>query len=408
MCAAPWPRCAAAPSPAPNGSSSCGGCGRPRAANASNSPTWLAWSGSARAGCGRSWGRCAPPTATPPQAERAGAAGRGGRGRRPAGLAGPGRLPGSATPSGSSPSPASRPRRPRPRPSAPPARSATSAWSWPSRPPAGSTTITACSAAPCRPSAAGCAATRFPEPSAYRERPGPGRAGPPARQPGRAAAGRPPARRPPRRPHRRLHPVGPAGAGAAGGLATQPLPHRPRPRPNAPSRSPNSSAASTPPPTELGTTWPSLRKAFARHGLGMPARNPEAVRQRAIAAARQRTGQPATPTLDPVFVALNPGALPARERSPAELYAVGPPRRGVRHPGRQRGGRAEQRKPRPPAHHPRLGDHPPRRPQPPAGRPTRQPPRPPPHRPSRPHQPIPANPRSGRWWPMPDPGPDPL
>jgi WhiB family redox-sensing transcriptional regulator len=72
--------------------------------------------------------------------------------------------------------------------------------------------------------------------------------------------------------------------------------------------------------TELGTTWPSLRKAFARHGLGMPARNPEAVRQRAIAATRQRTGQPATPTLDPVFVALNPGALPARERPAAELH----------------------------------------------------------------------------------------
>jgi WhiB family transcriptional regulator, redox-sensing transcriptional regulator len=71
---------------------------------------------------------------------------------------------------------------------------------------------------------------------------------------------------------------------------------------------------------ELGTTWPSLRKAFTRHGLGMPARNPEAVRQRAIAAAHQRSGQPATPTLDPVFVALNPGALPARERSAAELY----------------------------------------------------------------------------------------
>jgi hypothetical protein len=71
---------------------------------------------------------------------------------------------------------------------------------------------------------------------------------------------------------------------------------------------------------QLGTTWPSLRKAFGRHGLGMPARNPEAVRQRAIAAARQRAGQPATPTLDPVFVALNPHALPARPRSPAELY----------------------------------------------------------------------------------------
>ena len=72
--------------------------------------------------------------------------------------------------------------------------------------------------------------------------------------------------------------------------------------------------------TQLDTTWPSLRKAFTRHGLGMPARNPEAIRQRAIDAARQRSGQPATPSLDPVFVALNPGALPARERSPAELY----------------------------------------------------------------------------------------
>jgi hypothetical protein len=51
----------------------------------------------------------------------------------------------------------------------------------------------------------------------------------------------------------------------------------------------------------------------------MPARNPEAVRQRAVAAARQRSGQPATPTLDPMFVALNPQALPARPRTPAEL-----------------------------------------------------------------------------------------
>jgi hypothetical protein len=65
---------------------------------------------------------------------------------------------------------------------------------------------------------------------------------------------------------------------------------------------------------ELGTSWRSLRKAFGRHGLGMPTRNPQAVRQQAGAAARQRSGQPATPGLDPVFVALNPGALPARER----------------------------------------------------------------------------------------------
>jgi WhiB family redox-sensing transcriptional regulator len=72
--------------------------------------------------------------------------------------------------------------------------------------------------------------------------------------------------------------------------------------------------------SQLGTTWPSLRKAFTRHGLGMPTPNPEAVRQRAIATARQRSGQPTTPTLDPVFVALNPHAVPARPRPPAELY----------------------------------------------------------------------------------------
>jgi len=52
----------------------------------------------------------------------------------------------------------------------------------------------------------------------------------------------------------------------------------------------------------------------------MPTRNPEAVRQRAINAAHKRSGQPATPTLDPVFAALNPGALPARAKPEAELY----------------------------------------------------------------------------------------
>jgi hypothetical protein len=71
---------------------------------------------------------------------------------------------------------------------------------------------------------------------------------------------------------------------------------------------------------ELGTTWPSLRKAFTRHGLGMPARNHEAVRQRAIEAARQCAGRPATPSLDPGFVALNHGELPVRARSGGELF----------------------------------------------------------------------------------------
>jgi hypothetical protein len=70
------------------------------------------------------------------------------------------------------------------------------------------------------------------------------------------------------------------------------------PKPNAPSNSPNTWAASTPPPRSWATTWPSLRKAFTRHGLGMPERNPEAVCQRAMAAASRRAGQPATPGLD--------------------------------------------------------------------------------------------------------------
>src|SRR6266508_1304756 len=63
---------------------------------------------------------------------------------------------------------------------------------------------------------------------------------------------------------------------------------------------------------ELGTTWPSLCKAFTRHGLGMPARNPQAVRQRAIDAARQRHPQPSVAAIDPVFVALNHGGAAQR------------------------------------------------------------------------------------------------
>jgi hypothetical protein len=51
----------------------------------------------------------------------------------------------------------------------------------------------------------------------------------------------------------------------------------------------------------------------------MPARNPEAIRQRAIEAARQRSGRPATPDLDPLFLALNHDELPVRARSGGEL-----------------------------------------------------------------------------------------
>jgi hypothetical protein len=149
--------------------------------------------------------------------------------------------------------------------------------------------------------------------------------------------------------------VGPAGAPAAGGLAAQPfladraeaecafaLAER--------LGSINAAAA------QLGTTWPWLRKAFTRHGLGMPSRNPEAVRQRATDAARRRSGRPATPSLDPVFVALNHGEIPVRARSGGELaervrraedYAV----LGAG------GGGAAQRKPRRQAEHAGVGDH---------------------------------------------------
>jgi hypothetical protein len=50
----------------------------------------------------------------------------------------------------------------------------------------------------------------------------------------------------------------------------------------------------------------------------MPARKAEAVRQRAIAAANRHAGQLAVPTLDPVFVALNSGQLPAPRGPRAE------------------------------------------------------------------------------------------
>jgi hypothetical protein len=49
----------------------------------------------------------------------------------------------------------------------------------------------------------------------------------------------------------------------------------------------------------------------------MPARNPEAVRQRAVAGA-SRAGPPAAPTLDPVFVILNQGQVPAARGAHAE------------------------------------------------------------------------------------------
>jgi hypothetical protein len=69
----------------------------------------------------------------------------------------------------------------------------------------------------------------------------------------------------------------------------------------------------------LGTTWPWLCKAFTRHSLGMPARNPEEVRRRAIGAAHKRTRQPVTSPWTRCSWPSIPGALLARDRPAAEL-----------------------------------------------------------------------------------------
>jgi hypothetical protein len=70
---------------------------------------------------------------------------------------------------------------------------------------------------------------------------------------------------------------------------------------------------------ELGTTWPSLRKAFTHYGPGMPARNPEAVRQRAIDAAYQRSGRPAASAGSGVCGPQS-RCLPARQGPATELH----------------------------------------------------------------------------------------
>ncbi len=74
---------------------------------------------------------------------------------------------------------------------------------------------------------------------------------------------------------------------------------------------------------QLGTTWPSLRKAFQRHDLGTPQPNPTVISQRRSAAALARLGarRPTAPTLDPVFVQLNSGGVPG-SRGPTTDPAV--------------------------------------------------------------------------------------
>jgi hypothetical protein len=70
--------------------------------------------------------------------------------------------------------------------------------------------------------------------------------------------------------------------------------------------------------TELGTTWPSLRKAFAATGWVCQPMAPRQFGSARLTPPVSAAG--ARQPLDPVFVALNSSVLPARERSPAELY----------------------------------------------------------------------------------------
>ena len=192
----------------------------------------------------------------------------------------------------------------------------------------------------------------------------------------------------------RIPPARRAGLGmpAASGLTAQPLPDRPRRgRTRLPARrtAQQREAAAQ----ELGTTWPSLHKAFSDTGWACPPATPKPSAGGPSPPARQRNGQPAT---RPWTRCLWPSTwAPSRlGNGHRPSWLSGSAARSVRQPWRECGGRAEQRKPRPPAHRLGLGlgDHPSDRPQPAAGRPAHQPARTPPRQPGQPPRP-PTTPR---------------
>ena len=127
-----------------------------------------------------------------------------------------------------------------------------------------------------------------------------------------------------------------------------------------------------------------------------PKRSGSAPSPRPASAAEDRPPRPWTRCL------WSSTRVSSRPESGRRLSCIGgPPRGAVRHLGRQRGGRAEQREPRAEADHARLGRHPTGRPRSPAGRPTHQRRRPPPRRPHqsvRPHQPTPSTRGAGDGW----------
>jgi hypothetical protein len=180
------------------------------------------------------------------------------------------------------------------------------------------------------------------------------------------------------------------------GLAAQPLPDPIGPRPNAPCSWPSGSAASTPPPNSWG---PPGRRCPRPSPATASACQPATPRPPASAAA----SRPRRPWIRRSWPSTLISFRPESGHQPSSIsraLSVGPPPGAVRHLGRQRGGRAVQRKPRPPANHPGLGDHPTSRPQPSAA--NQRASRPTAATPTKPTAPAdPSNPRSERWWPIP-------
>jgi hypothetical protein len=119
--------------------------------------------------------------------------------------------------------------------------------------------------------------------------------------------------------HQRTGPlVSIPGLPGLAGLAAQPLPRRPD-RGRAclrPGRATGQRQRRRHPVGDhLAVAAQSLHPPPAWHAHPRSRSGPPAGHRR-----RPPAQQPATPPLDPVFVALNPGALPAHERSPAELF----------------------------------------------------------------------------------------
>jgi hypothetical protein len=146
--------------------------------------------------------------------------------------------------------------------------------------------------------------------------------------------------------------------------------------------------------TQLDTTWPSLRKAFIRHGLGMPAHNPEAVRQRTIAGApapQRPTGPTDHAAAGRGVCGAQPGPTPAPARQPTRAGRAATPLRGDRDaqlPHRRGVQPGEPARPRWAHRHHRRA----RRPRQAPGQRPRRAGRPPPRRAGRPHRPQQPNP----------------